>query len=563
MDWLGSLLQKYPELAVYLALAFGYWIGQFKFRGFSLGAVTGSLMAGILVGYLFEVPVSSTAKSILFLLFLFGIGYSVGPQFFKAMRGQGLRWVVLAIFMCSVGLASAYTVARILNLDVGFAAGLLSGSLTESPAIGTASEAIKTLGLPAAEQNRLIGHIAVADAICYVFGAFGVIFFCNVIGPRLLGIDLPREAEKLEDEMGLKRTKAGVASAWRTFNLRAYRVPESGAVVNHTVAEAEALVPHARVFVLRIRRNGEILAAAPDTVIQAGDILAVAGRTEVLIDVIGERGEEVTDQELLDVPVAAYEVLVTGNTQVAGRSLEELATDDAMRGIFLREIRRGDQTIPIAAKTVIERGDVLTIAGLEHNVLEAAELAGKIIKPTDITDFVTLGLGIFVGGLIGIVIAIPVGKLSIALGTSVGTLISGLIVGWLRSRHPLFGRIPDAAIAFMTSLGLAAFVAMIGLIAGPVFVSALREAGLSLLLGGAVVTLLPLIGGLYFGRYVLKLNPLLLLGGISGAQTMTAALAAVQDRSGSPIAVLGYSGTVAVGHVLLTTWGTVIVMLLA
>lgn len=563
MEWLGGMLHKYPELAVYLAVAVGYWVGHFRFGGFSFGAVTGSLIAGMLVGYLFEVPVSSTAKSLLFLLFLFGIGYSVGPQFFKSMRGQGLRWVVLAVFTSCVGLLGAYVVARALHLDVGFAAGLLSGALTESPAIGTAIEAIKTLPLPEAEQQRLIGHVAVADALCYVFGAFGVIFVCSVIGPRLLGIDLRAEAGKLEAELGLKRTKAGIASAWRTFGVRAYRIPADGAAVNRTVAEAEALMPNARVFVMRIRRGEEILEAAPDTVIREDDVVAVAGRSEVLIEVLGARGAEVADRELLDVPVAAYEVLVTGKGVVAGRMLEDIGRDDAMRGVFLRSIRRGEQPIPIATHTVIERGDVLTIAGPEHAVIEVAALVGEVVRPTDTTDFVTLGLAIVAGALVGAAVAVPVGKLHVTLGTSVGTLLAGLVVGWARTRYPLFGRIPDAAISFMTALGLAAFVAMIGLLAGPLFIDALREAGVSLLLGGVVVTLLPLLSGLYFGRYVLRLNPLLLLGGLAGAQTMTAALAAVQARSDSPIAVLGYSGTVAFGHVLLTTWGTAIVLLMS
>jgi putative transport protein len=151
----------------------------------------------------------------------------------------------------------------------------------------------------------------------------------------------------------------------------------------------------------------------------------------------------------------------------------------------------------------------------------------------------------------------------ISLSTSVGTLLAGLLVGHLRTRFPLFGRIPDAAVSLMTALGLAAFVAMIGLHAGPVFVSAVAEAGIGLLLGGVVVTLTPMIVGLYFGRYVLRMNPVLLLGGLTGAQTMTAGMAAVQERSGSTVAVLGYTPAVPIGHVLLTTWGTVIVNVVA
>jgi putative transport protein len=254
-------------------------------------------------------------------------------------------------------------------------------------------------------------------------------------------------------------------------------------------------------------------------------------------------------------------VFVTSGT-VDGKTIEQIADSDLpLRSVFLRSIRRGEESIPVAPGTTIERGDVVRLTGPEAAVVAAAAAIGEVIFPSDTTDFVALTLGIFVGALIGAMIIIPLGELRIVLGTSVGTLIAGLFAGYAHSRRPLFGRIPDGAIALMMSLGLAAFVAMIGLGAGPHFVEALREAGVRLFFGGIVVTSLPLIVGLYFGRYVLKLDPVLLLGGISGALTMAAGFAAVQERSGSPVAVLGYSATVAIGHILLTTWGTVIVRL--
>jgi putative transport protein len=151
----------------------------------------------------------------------------------------------------------------------------------------------------------------------------------------------------------------------------------------------------------------------------------------------------------------------------------------------------------------------------------------------------------------------------IALSTSVGTLLAGLLVGHLRTRLPLFGRIPDGAISLMTTLGLSAFVAMTGLHAGPIFFQALAEAGIGLFLGGILVTMVPMFVGLYAGRYLLKMHPVLLLGGLAGAQTMTAGLAALQDKSGSTVGVLGYTPAVPIGHILLTTWGTVIVGLIA
>lgn len=562
MEWLGQVFTKNPELAVYLALGIGYWVGSFTFRGFSLGGVTGSLFAGIIIGYFCKVPVSGAAKSVVFLLFMFGIGYSVGPRFFKAMKGDGWRFGVLGMFVPVMGLVVAIAVARLLHLDPGFAGGLLSGALTESPAIGTASEAVQSLALPEETRQKLVSHVAVGDALCYVFGAFGVIWMCSSLGPKLLGIDLKREAEKLETEYGIKRTKQGVVSAWRAFELRAYRLDAGARAAGRTVAEAEGLVANARLFVQRIRRGQELLEPAADTVLQAGDIVAVAGRREVLVQTLGAKASEVEDRELLDISAAVHDVFVSC-PEVVGRTLEDLGRDDTLRSVFLRKLTRGGQEIPAGSRTVIERGDVVTLVGPEVAVERAAKIIGQTVRPTDVTDFVAVGLTIFLGALLGATLAVKIGGIKISLGSSVGTLMAGIAAGYVRSVRPLFGRVPDGAVAFMQSFGLAAFVAMVGLGAGPEFFSAIKEAGIGLLVGGMFVTMIPQVAGLYFGRYVLRVNPLLLLGGLSGAQTFTAGLAAVQEKSGSPIAVLGYAGAVAVAHVLLTTWGTVIVLVMS
>ncbi|HOY59203.1 MAG TPA: aspartate-alanine antiporter [Verrucomicrobiota bacterium] len=563
MPWLTQLFTKNPELAVYLALGLGYAIGNLKFRGFSLGGATGSLLAGILIGALVKVPVAPMAKSVVFLLFMFGIGYSVGPKFFKAMKGQGWRFGVLGAFVPVAGLVTAWVVASVLKLDLGFAGGLVSGALTESPAIGTASEAIQALtNIPDETKQKLISHVAVADALCYVFGAFGVIYVCGTLGPNLLGIDLRAEAEKVEAEYGVVRTKAGVASAWQPFDVRAYRLDPAAPAVGKEVANAERLVPGARLFVQRIRRGTELLDPKPDTVLQAGDLLAVSGRRDVLVGVLGERAAEVDDRELLDVPIASFDVFVS-NKESVGRPLQEIARDDAVHSVFLRKITRGTEEIPIGARTVLERGDVLSVVGTESAIERVAKRVGTIVRPMDTTDFVAVGLAIFLGATLGATVFMPVGNTKIFLGTSVGTLLAGVVTGYIRSMRPLLGRVPDGAVAFMQSLGLSGFVAMVGLGAGPEFLPAVREAGLGLLVGGVFVTLVPQIAGLYFGRYVLKANPLLILGALSGAQTFTPGLAAVQEKSGSSIAVLGYTGAVPVGHVLLTTWGSVIVLLMS
>lgn len=562
MQWFASMLSRYPELAVYLALGIGYWVGGIRVRGFTLGGVTGSLLAGMLLGWLFEVPVSATAKSLVFLLFLFGIGYEVGPRFLSAMKGDGWRFAALGVFMPVVGLIAAVIVAKVLRLDPGLAAGMMSGALTESPAMGTASEAIQALPIDAATRERYLAHIGVGDALCYVTGALGVILTCTVFGPKLLRVDLVAHALEVEARYGIKRQRHGIVPAWQPFETRAYRVPAGAPIAGLTVDAAERLIEGARLFVHRIRRDERLLDIGADTLILAGDLIAVGGRRAILVDVVGTRGDEVDDAALLDIPMASHEVFVS-KSRWAGRTLAEIATCDDVHAVFLRRIQRAGQEIPIGTRTTIERGDVLLLVGPEPAVERAAAMLGEIVRPSDATDFVVVGFAIFLGALFGAVAAVPIGRITVGIGTSIGALLAGLVVGHVRGRRPLFGRVPDAAVKLMQSFGLAAFVAMIGLGAGPHFLAALRESGLGLFLGGALVTVTPLALGLWFGRKVLKIDPLLLLGAISGAQTFTAGLAAVQEKSGSPIAVIGYSGAVAVAHVFLTTWGTVMVMVVA
>ncbi|MGE8618783.1 MAG: TrkA C-terminal domain-containing protein, partial [Achromobacter spanius] len=485
-----------------------------------------------------------------------------GPSFFRGMKDGGWRWAVLGVVVPVAGLLTAWALASLLKLELGYAVGLISGGLTESPVIGTGSEAIRHLPISVQEQDRLIGQIAVADALCYIFGTFGVIWFCSSLGPKLLGVDLKAEGARLEKVYGIQRQKAGVTSAWRRFELRAYRIQADHPAVGQTVAWVESRYAPERIFVERVRRDGNIFFATPATVLRDGDVVAVSGKSEVILKLQDGNAVAEADRELLDIPSAMFDVVLS-NADFVGKTVAQIAEKaEEVRGVFLRHIRRAGQEIPIGPGTVLLRGDVLNIAGLEPAVERVAARVGSVVRASDSTDFVALGFGIFIGAVVGISLVLPIGGMHIALGSSVSTLILGLLVGWRNSAKPLFGRISHGALEFMKSIGLAGFVAMIGLKAGPLFVAALQEVGLTIFLAGIVVTMVPLFVGLLVGRYVLRLEPLLLLGALAGVQTMTAGLAAVQEKSDSPIAVIGYSGTVAFGHILITTWGTVIVWLM-
>ncbi|OPY99143.1 aspartate-alanine antiporter [Bradyrhizobium sacchari] len=562
LTWLEQFLVRYPELALFLVIAAGYWIGSFKIGTFSLGPVTGALFAGLAVGDFAHVPVSSMTKSFLFLLFLFGVGYLVGPQFLQTMKRDGLKPVLLAVIVCLTGLAMAIVAAKVLRLDPGFAAGLMSGALSQSAAMGTATDAINGLAISEAQRALFVSHIAVADAVTYIFGYAGVILFVTQIAPALLKIDLRAEALKLEEALGVERTKPGLASAWRKFELRAYRLEEGSALVGMTVAAAEARIADHRLFIHRIRRGEQLVEANSGTVLATGDLIALSAPRQFIVEWIGARADEVEDRELLDIPLISADVILI-NSKLAGMTLEAASKESWTRSLYLRSLKRGSQEIPIGAGVVLQRGDLLKIVGPEPVVQNAAKSIGAIVAPSTNIDFVVLGLAIFFGGLFGVLLSFSVGGINISLSTSVGTLLAGLFVGALRTRFPLFGQIPDGAISLMTSLGLAAFVGLTGIHAGPIFLSALRESGVGLLLGGMAVTLVPQIVGLCVGHFLLRMNPILLLGGLTGSQTVTAAMAALQERSGSPVPVLGYTPAYPIANILLTTWGSVMVLVFA
>ena len=562
MSWIATTLRAYPEIAIFLALAIGYYAGGKSYRGFSLGAVTATLIAAVIIGQL-GIPISANVKSVFFLIFLFAVGFGVGPQFVRGIAKDGLPQALFAVVMCVLSLGAVYLAARLAGYDVGSAAGLFAGSQTLSASMGLATDAINRLGLPAGKTQHLQNAMPVAYAVTYIFGTVGSALILGVLGPRLLGIDLAAECKAYELAMGGGATLGGEGSAWHEYEIRAFKVRDGSKIVGQSVAQAEALLGTARLFIERLRRAGKIEEARAPVVIEAGDIIAVAGRRDVLVNVIEHAAEEVDDPELLSVPIEGVDVYVTSR-KVDGRSLAELAQAPAGHGVFLRKITRGATAtdIPILAKTQIHRGDLLTITGRPQDTTAAAKALGYLDRKSDVTDMGFVAAGIAAGALVGALV-FKVGSVPLTLSTAGGALIAGLICGWLRSVHPSFGRVPSSALWFMNSVGLNVFIAVVGLSAGPGFVAGLQQLGVSLFLWGIFATTLPLVLGLYIGKYVFRFHPAILLGCCAGARTTTAALGMICEAGKSQVPSLGYTVTYAVGNTLLTIWGMVIVLLLA
>jgi len=559
MEYLVTALREHQELTIFLTLAVGFFIGRLRFGTFSLGTVVGTLLAGVLIGQL-DIKVPATVKNVFFDLFLFTIGYKVGPQFFRGLKKDALPQLAVTVVLCVTCLVSAFTAAKLLGYDMGTTAGLLAGAFTESTVIGTAGDAINRLDLPTADKTALVNNIPVAYAVTYLIGTAFIVWFLPNVGPWLMRIDLKEESRKLQAQVvGGADSEPGVISALQRFAVRAYRVTNER-LLNRTVAAIEALPVGQRVFISRIRRNDVVVEARPDTIIRPGDVVAVMTRTELLMAQGTEIGLEVNDTELLDFPVEVLDVVVTDRT-MAGKTLKELAALESSRGVFLRKLVRIDQEMPFTLETRIDRGDVLSLIGAKPDVERAAKDLGYPDRPTVTTDMIFVGLGIFIGGLVGL-LTVTVGGLPLTLTASGGALIMGLVFGWLRAVRPTFGRIPEAAMWVFETVGLTVFIGVVGLSAGPSFVTGLQKSGVSLILVGLIVAVLPHTAAILVGRYVLKMNPVILLGACAGAGTITAGLRAVQEKAESTLPALGYTVPYALGNILLTAWGPVIVALM-
>lgn len=553
---LVASLREHPELAIFLTLALGFLLGRVRVGTFKLGNVVGTLLAGVIIGQL-DIKVHPLVEVVFFDLFLFATGYKVGPQFFRGLKKNALPQVLLTLVLCVTSLVATIVAAKLLRYDCGTAAGLMAGAFTESTVIGTAGDTIARLSLPAAEKQRLLNNIPVAYAVSYLVGTAFVVWFLSSLAPKLLGFDLKAESKKLEAKMSAKPTEhSDKRSGYQEWDLRAYRLAD--AFASRRIADLENSFVPERVFVERIRRDSQIVDAKPDTVLRAGDVIVIMARRRVLLSEGFAVGVEVHERELLDFPMATADVVVT-NRAVVDETIPTLA-EQYGRGVVLEKIIRGGEEIPFTFETTVQRGDLLRIAGDTQSVERVGKILGYIERSSSETDVVFVGLGIFVGGLVGL-LSVKIGGLPLSLTASGGSLIMGLVFGWLRSVRPTFGRIPEPALWVFDTIGLAVFIGIVGLNAGPGFIMGLRVTGPSLLVVALLVAVTPHMVALIFGRYVLNMNPIILFGACAGAGTMTAALRAIQDEAGSKLPALGYTVPYAVGNILLTACGPIIVML--
>ncbi|WP_248321405.1 aspartate-alanine antiporter [Caballeronia sp. Sq4a] len=556
---LWHLLATQPEIALFASLAIGFFIGSFKFGPIQLGGVCGTLIVALILGQS-GARISPDLKNIAFALFIFALGFTGGPQFF-ANIGRGWRYGALSLVEVIVVVALVLCIAAMLKLDPGTAAGLLAGGATESAVIGTASEAVARLGLPAAEIARLQANIVTAYSVSYLFGLVTIVLFASQFAPLILRVNLRDEAERVWRKLGGDGALAeGQTPAIMPLAARELKVT---AAAGSSIGELEKRFGH-NISVQRVVRDRSVIKGQPSVTLKAGDRIVIAGRREALVEAIPWVGEEVFNGGGSDYFVEKVDVMLT-NRALHGLTLAQArarANPADGRGVFVAAVTRLDSTVPALPGTQVQRGDVLTLVGNKEDVTRGAAKLGYIIRATQKTDFVFLGLGVLAGIGIGRLSA-HIGGIDLSLGTGGGCLLAGLVFGWIRSRYPVIGSLPSAAAQILKDFGLCTFIAAVGLSAGADALRLIREFGIALPLAGIVITLVPALASLVVGRVLLRLDVPMLLGAIAGQQCSTPAISALVGVTGNATPVIGYTITYAISNVLLPLLGPLVVGLVS
>jgi putative transport protein len=553
-----EFLQQYPYLLLFFVVGLAVYIGRASIKGYGLGMVAGAIVVGAGLSvwsstYGVKLELNNFVKSLFYYLFMYGVGLRVGPSFINSLKGDGLKFLVLAVVSSILGLILVVAGAKIFDLPVGAAGGMLAGSQTMSAAIGSAEQAVTSgvVKLPAGmKPEDASGMIALSYGITYIWGTVGIILICKYL-PRWWGVDAKAAAKKYEQDFGVKDLEGGGLTGFRQFGLRAYRL-ENPAQVGKTIASFRQSNPEYRI--VNVGRGGEPLGADPDIVLQKGDIVALGGSTEHLTEKMGLIGPEIADEKTLGVPMDQADILVT-NKDVIGRTFESFR-DTAIAGqLQVTKVERGGVQIPAGLRTKLERMDIVSVVGLKSAVNELGDLWGRIARTNTSTDLLTLSVGMIIGFLIGMV-EFPAFGAKVGLGNAGGLLLSGVIVSSIVSRLRFFGNTPNAARNVLEDLGLVVFVAIVGVNAGAGLLAQLTGAvALKIFLVGFIACTIPPFIVWAIGFHIFKINPAVLMGGVAGARSHSGPCreAAVEIQSSVPW--IGFPVGYAVSGILLTIFG--------
>lgn len=565
MEIVFQQLRDFPFIALFLTLGLGFLIGKFKVGKFILGGIAGTLLVGVAIGQIGGILVSEDIKNIFFSLFIFMVGYLGGPQFFASLKPSAIKYLLAAVAMTVLGLLAVLGASIWAGLDAGLAAGLAAGGLTQSAIIGTAGDAITNLGLAADKAAKLKTNVAVGYSITYIFGSIGPILAVGII-PIIMKWDLRKAAIALASKMGGSgELGEGEFTPLTRVNTRAFKLSANSEYLGSTIKEVEdKLGPDLTIEQIVKENNG--IDPKPGSKLKKGDILFISGLVASFYKVSEGIGDEIAEfGENIDFTEEVRDVVIT-NKAINGLTLKQLrdkATAEQRHGIYISGLKRMSKQIPILDGTVIHTGDEILLVGRKKDLDRAQKLMGYKAPSINTTEFVTLGIALVIGYLIG-EISFKIDGTTISLGSGLGCLVSGLIFGFLRTKHPKLGAVNIGAANFLQSFGLAVFVGIVGLNAGQPAIAAIKEYGVTLLLLGVAVTIIPMIIQFVINYYMFKIKePITALGVLTGSKSANPGFASLLEAAGNSTPTPSFTMTYAVANIFLTLWGPIIVAIIS
>lgn len=546
-----TYLASNPFAFLFLALALGYPLGRIKVYGLNLGATAGTLLVSITIaliasaifGVQFEIP--GLVEDIFLMMFMYALGMKVGPQFFSGLARGGLDFVIIGLIVAFSNFLIVFFGVKLIGLGPGFAAGIISGSYTITAVMGVAQTAVSSgaFKMPEGMTADIVGaNMAAGYAISYVLSSIFIILLIKYL-PSIFGYDPVQSAKEAEasfgggDDSALPGTAGTSILGFTGKQIRSYKV-EHEEIAGKSVQELFHLYPHAAI--LAVVRDDKVLYADQDPILQLGDIIGVAGKYSDLLKGSEVVGTEVDEPRARHVEIEVADIHI-GKSEYAGKTLDELGREIGF-GIHLKAMFRAGTAIPHLPKTVVERGDVLRLAGPAWCVNQAAKaLKGVPIVESAYTEVSFMAVALTIGYVAGHA-SVKIGGIPFALGTSAGCMLMGILISWIRTRNPEFGGpTSEGARAFLNDIGLSLFVAVLGASVGPKILSSFQ--GMVVVwvaLLGLLGALVPPFLAFLYGHYLRKMNPVLLAGACAGGRNSTPALFGLQDISGSAIAAVGY-----------------------
>ena len=540
-----------PVISIFVCLALGYLIGKLKIKSFTIGATVGTLLVGLLISLVFKgagtYQIDGTVKTIFFSLFIFAIGYEVGPSFFASLKSSGLKIIILSLFFAVAAFVVSMVLFKAFGIGAGEAGGILAGSLTQSAILGTADSTMKGM-LSGTELKTAESQMAIAYALTYVFGTVGVVVFLKNGAAKLIGVNLTDTVKKKIDQTNFHESSSE-NTVVGNIKARAFCIENGAEFIGKTIGSVEEQYGD-DLTITQIIRKGKKVSLAPDVQLLEGDTVTIIGLLDAVLHFEAPGMKETDDSEALKLDVIKQEIVLTNHFSL------DVIKHLSENGIVISE-RKRDKNV-LSEDQALKALDHLTLVGPKALIAKVVKKLGYVKDTGTETDVSFISMGLVVGLLIG-AISFVVSGIPITLGSGGGALIGGLLFGYYQDKHSNYGLMPKATRWFCKSVGLNLFIAIVGLTSGASFLSALQSMGVKVLLIGVLVTILPHIASVYFGRFVLKLDAVDIIGALCGAGTCTAALNGVVEEYESSIFAVAYTPGYAMGNILLTVLGPLVV----